>query len=86
MASLLAKALRLDWRKGAQLFDCLLIDDERAINWMNWRYNAGVGNDPRDRVSGVLLGPGGGERFAPDGVCMGTGSVMGECPIHRRGR
>jgi deoxyribodipyrimidine photo-lyase len=35
---------------GADLFGCLLLDCEPAVNWANWAYFAGVGNDPRNRV------------------------------------
>ncbi len=35
---------------GAELFECLLLDADPCINTANWRYNAGLGADPRDRV------------------------------------
>lgn len=41
-ASLLAKELRLDWRLGAELFECLLLDGDAAVNWANWAYFAGA--------------------------------------------
>jgi len=51
VASYLAKRLRIDWRVGAEWYECLLIDYDVASNWGNWRYSSGVGNDPRqDRV------------------------------------
>ncbi|KAG2448995.1 hypothetical protein HYH02_005749 [Chlamydomonas schloesseri] len=49
VASLLAKDLQQDWRWGAELFECLLLDSDVAVNYCNWNYFAGVGNDPRNR-------------------------------------
>uniref|UniRef100_A0A7S3VN31 Photolyase/cryptochrome alpha/beta domain-containing protein n=2 Tax=Dunaliella tertiolecta TaxID=3047 RepID=A0A7S3VN31_DUNTE len=49
VASLLAKELNLDWRMGASLFECLLVDHDAAVNYCNWNYFAGTGSDPRDR-------------------------------------
>lgn len=49
MVSILAKGLGIDWRLGACLFESLLLDHEWGVNVGNWAYNAGVGNDPRDR-------------------------------------
>lgn len=40
-ASLAAKALRLDWRLGAELFGSLLADADFVLNQGNWAYNAG---------------------------------------------
>ncbi len=34
---------------GAELFECLLLDADEAVNYVNWNYFAGVGNDPRNR-------------------------------------
>ncbi|GBF93236.1 cryptochrome [Raphidocelis subcapitata] len=48
-ASFLAKELCLDWRLGAELFESLLLDSDPGPNWGNWSYNAGAGNDPRNR-------------------------------------
>lgn len=33
----------------SQLFESLLVDHDPAVNYANWSYYAGVGNDPRDR-------------------------------------
>ena len=44
------QALGLDWRHGALLFESLLVDHDYAVNYVNWNYFAGVGNDPRNRV------------------------------------
>lgn len=47
VASFLAKHLKLDWRIGAEWYECMLIDYDLSSNWGNWQYVAGVGNDPR---------------------------------------
>jgi len=49
VASFWAKELEQDWRIGASYFESMLIDYDVHSNWGNWMYNAGVGNDPRDR-------------------------------------
>lgn len=36
-----AQGLRLDWRLGAALFECLLVDCDWALNWGNWAYVSG---------------------------------------------
>ncbi|KAL8724773.1 MAG: hypothetical protein Q9181_006685, partial [Wetmoreana brouardii] len=48
VASFLAKHLGVDWRIGAEWYECLLADYDLSSNWGNWQYNAGVGNDPRE--------------------------------------
>ncbi|TVY88088.1 putative cryptochrome DASH, mitochondrial, partial [Lachnellula willkommii] len=40
--------LRIDWRLGAEWYECALVDYDPASNWGNWQYVAGVGNDPRE--------------------------------------
>ena len=47
VASFLAKHLRIDWRVGAEWYECMLVDYDLSSNWGNWQYLAGVGNDPR---------------------------------------
>jgi deoxyribodipyrimidine photo-lyase len=47
IASFLAKHLNIDWRLGAEWYECMLVDYDVASNWGNWQYVAGVGNDPR---------------------------------------
>lgn len=47
VASYLAKHLDIDWRFGAEWYECCLIDYDLSSNWANWQYNAGQGNDPR---------------------------------------
>jgi deoxyribodipyrimidine photo-lyase len=54
VASFLAKHLNIDWRLGAEWFQCMLVDYDTANNWGNWQYVAGVGNDPRE---GRLFNP-----------------------------
>jgi deoxyribodipyrimidine photo-lyase len=53
-ASFLAKHLNIDWRLGAEWYECMLVDYDVANNWGNWQYVAGVGNDPRE---GRLFNP-----------------------------
>jgi deoxyribodipyrimidine photo-lyase len=47
VASFLSKHLNIDWRLGAEWYECMLVDYDCASNWGNWQYVAGVGNDPR---------------------------------------
>ena len=49
VASFWAKEWEQDWRIAAAYFESLLIDYDVHSNYGNWMYNAGVGNDPRDR-------------------------------------
>ena len=35
---------------GAELFESLLIDHDEGVNFCNWCYFSGIGNDPRDCV------------------------------------
>merc|ERR1719498_1720344 len=48
VASFLTKDLGLDWRWGAEWFECHLLDHSVEANWGNWTYSAGVGTDPRE--------------------------------------
>jgi len=54
VASFLAKHMNVDWRLGAEWYECMLVDYDAANNWGNWQYVAGVGNDPRE---GRLFNP-----------------------------
>lgn len=55
VASYLVKDLKLDWRKGAEYFEHVLIDYDVTSNWCNWNYVAGIGSDPReDRYFNIL--------------------------------
>lgn len=47
VASFLTKNLGLDWRMGAEWFECQLIDYDACSNYGNWNYTAGAGNDAR---------------------------------------
>ncbi|KAL1311302.1 hypothetical protein AAFC00_001483 [Neodothiora populina] len=47
VASYLTKHLGIDWRIGAEWYECNLIDYDVSSNYGNWQYVAGVGNDPR---------------------------------------
>ena len=49
VASFWAKEWQQDWRIAAAYFESMLIDYDVHSNYGNWIYNAGVGNDPRDR-------------------------------------
>ncbi len=48
VASFFTKNLGLDWRLGAEWFECQLVDYEVGSNYGNWQYAAGVGNDARE--------------------------------------
>ena len=50
VASFLSKHLYIDWRLGAEWYECLLVDYDLSSNWGNWQYVAGVGNDPRGQA------------------------------------
>jgi deoxyribodipyrimidine photo-lyase len=54
VASFLSKHMNVDWRLGAEWYECMLVDYDSASNWGNWQYVAGVGNDPRE---GRLFNP-----------------------------
>jgi deoxyribodipyrimidine photo-lyase len=47
VASFISSHLNIDWRIGAEWYECFLTDYDAASNWGNWQYVAGVGNDPR---------------------------------------
>lgn len=47
VASYLAKHLGINWKYGAEWYECQLTDYDLSSNWGNWQYVAGVGNDPR---------------------------------------
>lgn len=49
VANYFSKELNQDWRYGAAYFESQLIDYDVASNYGNWAYQAGVGNDPRNR-------------------------------------
>jgi len=48
VASFLIKDLKIDWRRGAEYFESMLIDHDVASNYGNWNYAAGIGADPRE--------------------------------------
>jgi deoxyribodipyrimidine photo-lyase len=48
VACYLTQDLKVDWRKGAAWFECMLVDYDVHSNWGNWAYVAGVGTDPRE--------------------------------------
>lgn len=47
VASFLTHSLGIDWRLGAAWFESVLVDHDVEVNYGNWQYVAGVGNDPR---------------------------------------
>ncbi|KAK0653741.1 putative cryptochrome DASH [Lasiodiplodia hormozganensis] len=47
VASFFSSHLGIDWRVGAEWYECMLTDYDLSNNWGNWQYVAGVGNDPR---------------------------------------
>jgi deoxyribodipyrimidine photo-lyase len=46
-ASFLTQTWKIDWLYGAEWYESLLLDYEPAVNYGNWQYLAGVGNDAR---------------------------------------
>jgi deoxyribodipyrimidine photo-lyase len=46
-ASFLTQTWHIDWLFGAEVYESLLLDYEPAVNYGNWQYLAGVGNDAR---------------------------------------
>ena len=48
VASFLTKDLKINWLRGAEYFESMLIDYDVCSNYGNWCYVAGVGNDPRE--------------------------------------
>jgi deoxyribodipyrimidine photo-lyase len=55
VASFLVKDLNLNWVKGAEYFESLLIDYDPCSNYGNWNYIAGVGADPKeDRYFNII--------------------------------
>jgi deoxyribodipyrimidine photo-lyase len=46
-ASFLTQTCHFDWLFGAEVYESLLLDYEPAVNYGNWQYLAGVGNDAR---------------------------------------
>lgn len=47
VASFFVHYLKQDWRIGADYFASMLLDFDVASNYLNWQYQAGVGNDSR---------------------------------------
>ena len=65
-ASYLTRTLGIDWRKGAEHFDRLLVDGDPSSNSGNWQWVAGTGADSRPNR---MLSPQRQlERFDPHGV------------------
>lgn len=69
VASFFSKEWHLDWRIGAAYFEAMLIDYDVHSNYGNWMYNAGVGNDPRDRKFNIAWQA---ERYDPKNTYQKT--------------
>lgn len=69
VASYFAKELGQDWRYGAAYFESRLIDYDVASNYGNWAYQAGVGNDSRDRRFNIARQQ---ETYDPNGAFRNT--------------
>ncbi|WP_047374022.1 DASH family cryptochrome [Exiguobacterium sp. ZOR0005] len=69
VASYFAKELGQDWRFGAAYFESMLIDYDVASNYGNWAYQAGVGNDSRDRRFNITRQQ---ETYDPTGAFRNT--------------
>ena len=55
VASFLVHDLKVNWLKGAEYFESMLLDYDVYSNYGNWAYVAGVGADPRpDRYFNIL--------------------------------
>jgi deoxyribodipyrimidine photo-lyase len=55
VASFFVHYCKLPWSLGATMFESFLLDYNVSSNVGNWRYVAGVGNDPRDhRIFNVM--------------------------------
>jgi len=63
VASYLVHHLKIDWRWGATFFEKHLIDYNISLNWCNWMYVAGVGNNTRNKVFNPTLQQ---ERYDPE--------------------
>ncbi len=63
VASYLVHHLKVDWRWGATFFEKHLIDYDISLNWCNWMYVAGVGNNTRNKVFDPTLQQ---ERYDPE--------------------
>jgi deoxyribodipyrimidine photo-lyase len=63
VASYLVHHLKIDWRWGAAFFEKHLIDYDISLNWCNWMYVAGVGNNTRNKVFNPSLQQ---ERYDPE--------------------
>jgi deoxyribodipyrimidine photo-lyase len=62
VASYLVHHLKIDWRWGATFFEKHLIDYDISLNWCNWMYVAGIGNNTRSKVFNPTLQQ---ERYDP---------------------
>lgn len=67
-----------------QVFESLLVDCDAAVNYANWNYFAGVGNDPRNRAFKTVTQ---GETYDADGALIATWlPALARLPPHLRHR
>jgi deoxyribodipyrimidine photo-lyase len=65
-----------------QVFESLLIDHDVAVNYANWNYFAGIGNDPRNRAFKTVTQ---GERYDEEGALVATWlPALARLPPRRR--
>lgn len=48
VANFLARDLKINWTYGAQYFESQQLDNDPSLNWGNWNYLLGLGNDARE--------------------------------------
>jgi deoxyribodipyrimidine photo-lyase len=66
---------------GAALFESLLLDHDVAVNYCNWQYFAGVGNDPRNRHFKTVTQ---GEQYDEGAALAGESPIAGVHQCARR--
>ena len=66
VSSFLTRTLRIQWRRGADVFFELLVDGDLASNAGNWQWVAGTGANPRPNQAVSLRRQA--HRFDPDGA------------------
>jgi len=79
VGSFLTKDLQIDWRRGEQWFEEMLLDAEPSQNNGNWQWIASTGGDPAPyfrRIFNPILQQ---QRFDPEGqyVRRGVGELAG---------
>jgi len=54
VASFLVHDLHIDWRRGAEWFESMLLDHDVCSNYANWNSAAGLAGGPRNRKFNVV--------------------------------